>query len=346
MHGRSCGLHCGVCRRRHRRRRCCLCPSLPAAARPARLVAYRPSICHINSHPSCRRHGGASRRSSPAGAAHRAARPGTEEGLRAREGDLQHCRAGARARGGHAARGRHHLRAAGHGGRRAALCTLRRLGGRRPVARAPPPHPHLLPGADLRPQRGYLQGCVAVVLVTRPGCCRLWKGFSARGGRGAAEQLQRGRLQRSLAAQQRWGCAAAAEALAVAPCCDPSSPALPRPPLLPSHAPSIETQELDPYKTADSPAASTPWEQARALPPADQVSRYADYKNVPLLASFLSGGLLLRLQSCSGCCWPGCSAQVTFRRDRALWFCCRLCCRVGQLFSAGRDSTLLRGYGQ
>ncbi|PSC74785.1 pectin lyase [Micractinium conductrix] len=55
--------------------------------------------------------------------------------------------------------------------------------------------------------------------------------------------------------------------------------------------------ELDPYKTADSPAASTPWEQARALPPADQVSRYADYKNVPLLASFLSDTGKLPLRS-------------------------------------------------
>lgn len=56
-----------------------------------------------------------------------------------------------------------------------------------------------------------------------------------------------------------------------------------RPPAVPS------AQDLDPYKTTAAAAAGTLEEVQETGSRAAEVGRYADYKNAPLLASFLSG---------------------------------------------------------
>lgn len=137
-----------------------------------------------------------------------------------------------------------------------------------------------------------------------------------------------------------------------------------RPTPLPHTHPSTQStlQELDPYKTSED--GPSPWEDAEGVLPtlnADEVTQLADYKNAPMLSTFLSGAgpptaaprvhdrtalrLLLTLgRSCcrthaAGCPSRGCSAS----RGRGLPTLenvsspsptpcpgCRACCRGRQ----------------
>jgi ribosomal protein S18 len=60
-----------------------------------------------------------------------------------------------------------------------------------------------------------------------------------------------------------------------------------------AYAPS----DLDPYKTTAAAAAGSFEEEVEVVPRAAEVGRYADYKNAPLLASFLSESGKLPLRS-------------------------------------------------